>query len=40
VPAFWNIAFTTLLWPIVLPMHAIWHLMEYLYSKFTNNPKP
>lgn len=35
--AFWDIAFTTLLWPIVLPMKLAWQLMNRIWKKY--NPQ-
>lgn len=32
--AFWDIAFTTLFWPIMLPAKLAWYLMDRLYQKF------
>lgn len=35
--AFWDIAFTTLLWPIALPMKLAWQLMNRIWKKY--NPQ-
>lgn len=35
--AFWNIALTTLFWPIAIPMKLAWTLLDKIYNQFTKN---